>query len=319
MLRRDKSDRCCVHHTVCVLGLVVVLFLAGLTGCGGDDDDDEADRVTTGVPVATDPACGSRAALSSGPELTIMGLTADQRLVRFQECLPGRLQEVGRVSGLQAPDNTLVGIDFRVQDAQLYGLGNGGGVYTLNVTTAQATFVNALTVPLAGAFFGVDFNPAANALRIISDAGQNLRLPFAGALAGQTQTDAVLNYPGPPLVSPATGLSGAAYTNNDLDASTGTTLFNIDTSLNQVVIQSPPNAGALVAVGQLTVDPDTAVGFDIYTRLQDGAAITNSGFASLVVGGVTSLYRLNFVTGKAILIDAFGAAVIDIAIPLNQN
>jgi hypothetical protein len=48
-------------------------------------------------------------------------------------------------------------------------------------------------------------------------------------------------------------------------------------------------------------------------------AITNSGFASLVVGGVTGFYRINFVTGKAILIDAFGAAVIDIAIPLNQN
>jgi hypothetical protein len=212
-----------------------------------------------------------------------------------------------------------VGIDFRVQDAQLYGLGNGGGVYTLNVTTAQATFVNALTVPLAGTFFGVDFNPAANALRIISDTGQNLRFPFAGPLAGQTQTDGLLNYPGPPLVSPATGISGAAYTNNDLDSSTGTTLFNIDTSLNQVVIQSPPNAGILAATGQLTADPDTAVGFDIYTRLQDGVAITNSGFASLVVGGVTSFYRINFVTGKAILIDAFGAAVIDIAIPLNQN
>jgi hypothetical protein len=305
---------------VSLLGLVVVLFLFGLTGCGGDDDDDDgAANVNTGGSVFTDPACGNRAALSSGPELTIMGLTADQRLVRFQECLPGRLQEAGRVSGLQAPDNALVGIDFRVQDGQLYGLGNGGGVYTLNVNTAQATFVNALTVPLAGTSFGVDFNPAANALRIISDAGQNLRLPFAGATAGQTQTDTVLNFAGPPVVTPATGLSGAAYTNNDLDASTGTTLFNIDASSNQVFIQSPPNAGALVPVGQLTVDPDTAVGFDIYSRLQDGVAITNSGFASLVVGGVNGFYRINFVTGKAILIDALGAAMIDIAIPLNQN
>ena len=103
-----------------------------------------------------------------------------------------------------------------------------------------------------GDFFGVDFNPAANALRIISDTGQNLRLPFAGALAGQTQTDTPLNYPGPPAVSPATGLSGAAYTDNDLDPNTGTTLFNIDTALNQVVIQSPPNAG--VARGDRPAD-----------------------------------------------------------------
>ena len=85
-----------------------------------------------------------------------------------------------------------------------------------------------------------------------------------------------------------------------------------------MVIQSPPNAGSLVATGLLTVDPDTPVGFDIYARLKDGAAITNSGFASLVVGGVTGFYRVNFLTGQAILIDYFYDALIDIAIPLNQ-
>jgi hypothetical protein len=307
MLRRDKSDRCCIRHVVCTLGLAFVL-LSGIAGCGDDDDDDVADT-----------GCGNRAALGTGPELTFMGLTADQRLVRFEECRPRSGQEIGRVSGLRAPDTVLVGIDFRVQDGQLYGVGNGGGVYTLNTTTAQATFVNALTTPLAGTFFGVDFNPAANALRIISDTGQNLRLPFAGPLAGQTQTDSPLNYPGPPAINPATGLSGTAYTDNDLDPNTGTTLFNIDTVLNQVVIQSPPNAGVLVVTGPLTVDPDTSVGFDIYTQLRDGAAIANNGFASLVVGGVFGLYRINVVTGQATLIGAFGEALIDIAIPLNQN
>ena len=73
-----------------------------------------------------------------------------------------------------------------------------------------------------------------------------------------------------------------------------------------------------VATGLLTVDPDTPVGFDIYTRLPDGVAITNSGFASLVVGGVTGFYRINILTGQATLIDYFDDAVIDIAIPLNQ-
>ena len=279
--------------------------------------------VLTATPAAADLFCGNRADLIRGPRLTILGLTEDQRLVSFRECNPGRLREIGSVSGLQAPDTKLVGIDFRVQDQDglLYGVGDGGGIYTLDTHTAVAKasrLVPPLTVPLDGKFFGVDFNPAANALRIISNTGQNLRLPFAGELMGKTQTDAPLNYPGPTPVSPATGLSGAAYTDNDLDPNTGTTLFNIDTSLNQVVIQSPPNAGALVATGQLTVDPDTPVGFDIYTRLRDGVAITNSGFASLVVGGVTGFYRINLLTGQAILIDYFYDAVIDIAIPLNQ-
>jgi Domain of unknown function (DUF4394) len=266
----------------------------------------------------SDSRCGNRKSFVRSDQLTILALTADQRLVSFRECYPTRAHDIGSVYGLQAPDTIVVGIDFRVQDGQLYGVGNGGGIYTIDTYTAVATLVQNLKVGLDGDFFGVDFNPAANALRIISNTGQNLRLPFAGAMAGQTQTDATLNYLGPPAVTPAAGLTGAAYTNNDLDLNTGTTLFDIDTSLNQVAIQSPPNAGSLVVTGLLTVDADTPVGFDIYTTLQDGVAINNIGFASLVVGGVPGFYRVNFPTGQAFLIDYFRDQVIDIAIPLNQ-
>lgn len=267
----------------------------------------------------SDSRCGNRKSFVRSDQLTILALTADQRLVSFRECNPTRAHPIGSVYGLQAPDTMLVGIDFRVQDGQLYGVGNGGGIYTIDTYSAVATLVQNLTVGLDGYFFGVDFNPAANALRIISNTGQNLRQPFAGPLAGQTQTDGALNYPGPPAINPAMGLSGAAYTNNDLDPNTGTTLFDIDTSLNQVVIQSPPNAGSLVATGMLTVDADSPVGFDIYTELQNNVAINNSGFASLVVSGVPGFYRVNFLTGQAFLIDYFGDQVIDIAIPLNQK
>jgi hypothetical protein len=267
----------------------------------------------------SDSLCGNRKSFVRSDQLTIFALTADQRLLKFRECNPTRAHQIGSVYGLQTPDYMLVGIDFRVQDGQLYGVGNGGGIYTIDTNTAVANKVSQLSVSLDGDFFGVDFNPAANALRIISNTGQNLRQPFAGPLAGQTQTDGTLNYLGPPAISPATGLTGAAYTNNDLDPNTGTTLYDIDTSLNQVVIQSPPNAGSLVATGLLTVDADTQVGFDIYTELQNNVAINNSGFASLVVGGVPGFYRVNFLTGQAFLIDYFGDAVIDIAIPLNQK
>ena len=64
--------------------------------------------------------------------MTIVGLTAEQQLVSFQECFPRRLTRIGRVSGLQSPDTGLVGIDFRVQDGGLYGVGNGGGIYRLD-------------------------------------------------------------------------------------------------------------------------------------------------------------------------------------------
>lgn len=249
--------------------------------------------------------------------LTAFGLTADQRLVRFRTNNPSQLRIIGNVFGLRAPDTVLVGIDFRIQDKQLYGVGDRGGIYTINTNTAQATLapapVSRLTVDLVGTSFGVDFNPAANALRIVSNTGQNLRHPFSGDLAGQTQTDGTLNYV---AGTPAVGITGAAYTNNDIQANTGTTLFNIDTSLNQVVIQSPPNAGSLVATGQLTIDPDTPLGFDIYSsrRTVGSPAGINLGFASMVAGGVTGLYNINLLTGRAALIWTFPTAVIDIAI-----
>jgi hypothetical protein len=267
--------------------------------------------------------CGMRSDFARTPRLTIFGLTSHQSLVTFKECEPSQLKEVGPVSGLQDDDTTLVGIDFRVQDGELYGLGDGGGIYTIDTSTAVAFKVTELTVDLQGASFGVDFNPAADALRIISDTGQNLRHPFAGSLQFQTQTDMPLNYtPG----TNATGVTGAAYTNNDLDASTNTTLFDIDTMLDQVAIQSPPNNGSLVATGLLTVDADTPVGFDNYTQLRKGVAVANNAFATLVVGGSTGFYRVNLLAGTAILIDNFshdksddfGDPVIDIAIALRQ-
>jgi hypothetical protein len=222
--------------------------------------------------------CGLRGDFGRIPRLTIFGLTSDQRLVTFQECQPSRLREVGAVSGLE-DDAALVGIDFRVQDGELYGLGDRGGIYTIDTSTAVALKVTELTVDLRGDFFGVDFNPAANALRIISDTGQNLRHPFAGPLQFKTQTDMSLNYT---AGTNATGVTGAAYTNNDLDANTNTTLFDIDTMLDQVVIQSPPNNGSLVATGLLTVDADTPVGFDNYSQLRKGVAVANHAFATLV-------------------------------------
>jgi Domain of unknown function (DUF4394) len=273
--------------------------------------------VLTTTSAMASQSCGNRADLGRGSRLTILGLTQDQRLVQFRECNPDRLKEIGAVI-LQSPDTALVGIDFRVQDGLLYGVGNGGGIYTIDTSSAVATLVSQLSmgVVLDGAFFGVDFNPAADRLRIISDNGQNLAHNVNPG--GVTAVNTALNYPAPVNINPATGVTGAAYTNNDLDDTTGTTLFDIDTMLNQVAIQSPPGQGELVAVGSLTVDPETAVGFDIYTDLRDNAAFNNRGFASLSVGGVSGFYRLNILTGQAILIGNFSDPVIDIAIPLNQ-
>jgi len=94
--------------------------------------------------------CGMRSDFARTPRLTILGLTTDQRLVQFKECQPGKLKEIGTVFGLQDDDAALVGIDFRVQDGELYGLGDGGGIYTIDTATTEAFKVTELTVDLRG-------------------------------------------------------------------------------------------------------------------------------------------------------------------------
>ncbi|MBA2379021.1 MAG: DUF4394 domain-containing protein [Blastocatellia bacterium] len=261
-----------------------------------------------------------RCSTNNSNNLLIIGLTADQRLVCFREVNPGRASVIGPVTGLSG-DSALIGIDYRVQDGQLYGVGNAGGVYRIDTGSGAATFVNNLTVALDGTSFGVDFNPAADRLRIISNTGQNLRHNVN--LGGVTINDGTLTYTAPPA-SPvaALGVTGAAYTNNDLDASTATTLFDIDSTMNQVVIQSPANNGLLAATGKLGVDTSDVVGFDIYSTLQGAITVDNEGFAVLTSAeGISLFYSVSLLTGRATLIGGFGVGIqiVDIAIPLNQR
>jgi hypothetical protein len=263
--------------------------------------------------------CGNRLDFPRGPLVVVFGLTDDQHLIRFRECRPDNAVDLGAITGLD-PDTALVGIDFRVQDGLLYGLGDAGGIYTIDRATAAATPVAgaALDIALDGTEFDIDFNPAANALRIVSDTGQNLRQPFAdGPTQFVTVEDADLNIGG----APASGITDVAYTNNDLDPNTGTTLFDISSDADQVLLQSPPNDGVLVPTGGLTVTvtADAPVGFDIASVRRRGVIVANRAFAVLDVGGVSGFYRINLLTGQAILIGEFAdLAVSDIAIRLRQ-
>jgi hypothetical protein len=242
----------------------------------------------------------------------VVGLTAEGTLVCFNEAAPRAARTIGYVTGL-VDDTALIGIDFRVQDGLLYGVGNGGGVYIIDSSNANATLVNRLTQALDGTAFGVDFNPAADRLRIVSDTGQNLRHNVNSG--GVTLADGALNYT---AGTTALGIVAAAYTNNDLDALTATTLFGLDSSLDQIAIQSPPNNGSLAATGKLTVDAGAVSGFDIYSSLRNGVTDGNRGFAVLTTGADSAFYRVTLTTGKAKFLGKVRHSVVDIAVPLNQ-
>ena len=249
--------------------------------------------------------------------LQVVGLTDGNALVCFNEFSPQEARSIGFVSNLSGGDTRLIGIDFRVQNGLLYGVGDKGGVYVIDTSNAVATLVNRLSVALDGsASYGVDFNPAADRLRITSSLGQNLRHNVNAG--GGTVVDGTLNYtPG----IPALGIAGSAYTNNDLNADTATTLYALDSTLNQIALQSPPNAGTLAATGKLTVDATDVAGFDIYSKIRDGVTVEVQALASIkAADGSMHLYSVRLPTGKAISRGSFGAQlmVTDIAIPLNQ-
>ena len=257
---------------------------------------------------SADNGGGNGSYSSSRDRLEAIGLAGDRTLVRFDTDRPERARGLGEVRGLAMADAHLVGIDHRVQDGMLYGVGRGGGIYTIDTHSLQATKVGQLTVALEGQSFGVDFNPAANALRIVSDTGQNLRQPFATPGAA-TVADTRLS--SPPATGTTTGVTGAAYTNNDLDPATATTLFDLATATDQVVIQAPANAGTLSATGAAGVDLTGDTGFDIATTR--GAQV-----AYAVNGG--RLYAVDLLSGR--FTDAGrigGGQVTDLSIPFGQR
>ena len=249
----------------------------------------------------------------AGGSLEIVGLTSDGNLLCFTADAPGSADRIGFVTGLST-DTRLVGIDFRPATGELWGLGNAGGLYTVDLRNAAATFKARLSTPLTGANFGVDFNPTVDRLRIVSDDGQNLRVAVdTGAVTVDTAVSIT-----PPTTT--TGIVGAAYTNNDGNPNTATTLFVLSAASDQIFVQAPPNAGSLNAVGNLVGDAGTGAGFDIYSDLRNGQTVQNFAYASYARGNRKALFRINLLTGRGSAVGNFDATddVVDVAIPHRQ-
>jgi Domain of unknown function (DUF4394) len=268
------------------------------------------------VSVAAAVVGGGESSAAQPSGLRAYGISADGTLmVTFTTDQPQVLNWVRVIQGFSG-DTAAVGTDFRVQDGLLYLVGNKGGIYTVRSWDPTAiTKVSQLTIQLHGTNFGVDFNPAADRLRVISDTGQNLRHDLN---THTTVADTTLSTP--PTPGATTGVSAAAYTNNDLNPDTATTLFDIGTMTDQVLIQSPANNGTLAPTGKLGVDAGANAGFDIYSTLSNGKAVSAAGFATLVApNGTSSLYSINLLNGTATSLGQFPLAITDIAISLTGS
>lgn len=222
------------------------------------------------------------AGLGAAQAATLVGLTADNRLVRIDSTTRRATAPVA----LRGADGALLGIDMRPADGKLYGITANNQIVTIDPATGQATQVARLSEPFVGGGRVVlDFNPAADRIRLMGMNGTSFRIhPDTGAVT----RDGSLKYAaGTPLAETMPRVTAGAYVNSVAGATT-TVLYTIDTSLSQLNVQMPPNDGVQVVRGPIGTALPAGIGFDILTE-----GTTNTAF--LLAAG--NLHTVNLETG----------------------
>jgi hypothetical protein len=276
-------------HSACALALLV------LTACAGAPD-------------------------AQGPlrKETLQVLTQKMELLTVNAGQPNKVLQRTAVTGLPAGE-ILVGMDYRISKGVLFTLSSAGRLYTLDVPSGALKLVGSgAGVTLQGEAFGVDFNPVADRVRVVSNTGQNLRLhPDTGAVAA---TDPAPAYAaGDPRFGTKPELVAAGYTYNKSNEKL-TTNYAIDRNGGYLVTVGTRddvqpgvsfNTGQLFSVGSLGIADLSDANLDI-------ADVTGAAFVTANTKGqpASRLYTLDLKTGKATLLGSVGdgSKVIGIAV-----
>ena len=239
---------------------------------------------------------------------------------------------------------TLVAIDVRPQNQQLYALGvnnvadkatlylvePSNGVATPVGTAGQIAFTTngalAVDFPDAAAVkWDIDFNPTADRVRVVAGKLTFRINPNTGAgvdgdnggvpvIAG-TNPDGTVN-------GGSLNVNSAAYTNNQPNDLI-TTLYTLDDVSNSLFIQNPPNAGTQTLVLAVTLGGPildfSQSSFDIASGVNAPASnapvAAGTGFmVAKIAGGTSKVYTLNLVSAQATLLGDTGLAVRSVAV-----
>lgn len=278
-------------HRKTLITTTAAVMAYGLVACGGGSRNDD-------TPVAVGDT---------------IALTASGRILSFDRAAPGTLVGSVAVSGL-ATGETLLALDMRPATGDLYALSSTGALYVINPSTGAATIRTPLVAdgtdasdPFAslvigsGGSVGMDFNPTVDRLRVVTSAGQNLRINVD---TGATLTD------GPLSLAGGADVGAAAYTNS-FDGATATQLWVLNRLDDRLYLQNPPNDGVLANPVTLGATVGAAASFDI-------EAAGNGGYAAFTMGSTSTLYTidLNAAADAATAVGtiAGGEAVIGLAL-----
>jgi hypothetical protein len=214
-----------------------------------------------------------------------------------------KVTKTWKISGVSG---RVVGIDVRPADGVLYGVVADGTVVTIDLGSGKATMKSKLETMLpAGTMATIDFNPAADRLRLIGSEGTNLR---ANVDDGKVTKDGALKYAdGDPNKGKMPKVVAAAYSNS-FKGTKETALYDIDAANWTFARQAPPNDGVLNTLGKFSANGGS-LAFDIWSDGRGG----NEGW--LLAGSM--LHRVDIATGKttpAGKVDGVKGQVRDIAI-----
>jgi len=228
-------------------------------------------------------------------------------LVSFRADAPGTIVDDVALSGLQG-DEYLLGIHVRPSTGELYGFATDGRFARLVVidpATGVLTGVGVGDLAPPGVFGGVAFNPVADRLRVVTDAGSNQRWsPSTGALVA---TDVALAYD---AGDSGAGLKPDVVTLAYVDhGSNPTTAYAIDATRDMLVrlgsvggAPTSPNTGLLFTVGSLGFDFGHIGGFDIEPQTDAAYAVRR-----VAATGSQDLMTVDLATGGATTVGSIAA------------
>src|SRR5215213_1606517 len=186
---------------------------------------------------------GSLVATHAASAASIIGLVDGKTLVWVD---PATKKVTGKADIKGAAN--VVGIDVRPADGMLYAMTADGTIYTVDAKSGQAMMKSKLSETLKGTVTVVDFNPAADRLRVITSDGSNLRINVDD---GKTTVDGTLKYKdGDAQAGKTPKVVAGAYTNSSNPKPTATALYDIDDA-RHLLSQAPPNDGVLNTIGML--------------------------------------------------------------------
>ncbi|MCV2366133.1 DUF4394 domain-containing protein [Paucibacter sp. DJ1R-11] len=273
-------------------------------------------------------ACSSVPYETPGPAAKemIYAVTSTQQLIQFNAGQPQVLLSSKPLRGL-APQERLLGIDYRVAKGQLYGLGASGQLYRINTQDGSVSTVGTPSaLPSDGAQeWGFDFNPTVDRIRVVNDAGFNLRLhPDTGAVVDGNAEQPGLQFDGRLAFDAGdvnagkpVGIVAAGYSYNKRDEKI-TTNYALEGRQGLLVHQGSkegvqpmisPNSGRLFTIGSLGLGSFERATLDV-------SDVSNTAYSAISRGASSVWYRIDLETGRATRIGTIGggAAVVGAAI-----